>query len=110
MAVEAYKYWLASQLEEAFNNVGSSMMSDDFASKLLAWLYVEGGDSEIVTHNERLVTGFAIAQQKFKILGGETPNTHGVKLIQERVKELKEGNYSWVREIEEKYNVKLMKE
>jgi hypothetical protein len=43
-------FQLASQLEEAFNAVGASMMSDEFAGKLLAYVYVMGGGNEAFIH------------------------------------------------------------
>ena len=38
MSAETFK--LAQQLEEAFNSVGSSMMTMNFAAKLLAFMYM----------------------------------------------------------------------
>ena len=35
-----FGFHLAQHLEEAFNQVGSSMMSMNFADKLLAYVYV----------------------------------------------------------------------
>lgn len=65
MSDETFK--LAQQLEEAFNSVGSSMMSMNFAAKLLAYVYVMGGGNEAVVYNEALNAGIAIAAQKFNI-------------------------------------------
>ncbi|MDR3168332.1 MAG: hypothetical protein LBU27_00790, partial [Candidatus Peribacteria bacterium] len=56
---------LGTQLEEAFNSIGLSMMSDDLAAKLLAYVYVMGGENEEVTHNEQLLAGIKIAQRKY---------------------------------------------
>jgi len=67
-------------VEQAFNQFGMSMMSDDFASKLLATLYIFGGVNSIYTMNNRLVNGILIAQQKFNIKGGEIPNADGIIL------------------------------
>ena len=36
----SFGFQLAQQLEETFNQVGSSMMSMNFAAKLLAYVYV----------------------------------------------------------------------
>ena len=98
---------LARQLEQAFNSVGTSMMSDDFASKLLAWLYVEGGGNELVTHHHGLIAGIGIAQQKFNIKGGEIPNRRGAVLIKVRIAQLMRGDRSWLSEIEKRYNIKI---
>ena len=78
---------LAAQLESAFNQIGTSMMSNDFAAKLLAYLYVFGGGNEAVTLHEGLNAGILIAQEKFKIKGGCIPDKEGVKLIQQYIKE-----------------------
>ena len=68
-----FGFQLAQQLEEAFNQVGSSMMSMNFAAKLLAYVYIMGGGNEAVVYNEGMNAGIAIASQKFKIKGGEIP-------------------------------------
>lgn len=78
---------LAPQLEEAFNQIGSSMMEKHFAAKLLAFTYVFGGGNEAVTMHSGLNAGILIAQEKFKIKGGCIPDAEGVKLIQQYIKE-----------------------
>jgi hypothetical protein len=101
---------LANQLEQAFNQIGTSMMSDDFCSKLLAYVYVMGGGNEAVVMHSGLNAGIRIAQEKANIKGGEIPNAKLLPLIQERIKELegsyKEGKYqcAWLTEIYERYN------
>jgi len=101
----------AKQLEEAFNKIGGSMMSDDFASKLLAWAYVMGGNTEIITKHTGLNSGISIAQQKFNINGGEVPCEKGIKLVKQRITELEKhtNDTDWLREIEERYEIKLPK-
>jgi hypothetical protein len=101
-------------MEEAFNSVGVSMMSDDFAAKLLAYVSVLGGRDESVVTNCKLVAGIAIAQQKFKIKGGEIPDAKGLVLIQQYTKELetylKEAKKPfkddfWLKEVFDRYDL-----
>ena len=68
-----------NQLEEAFNSIGASMMSTEFAAKLLAWTLKYGGGNEAVTMHGGLNAGIRIAQQKFNLFGGETPTLEGVQ-------------------------------
>lgn len=100
---------LASQLESAFNQLGLSMMTDDFAAKLLAYVYVMGGGNESVTLHEGLHAGIRIAQQKFNLYGGEVPSLVGIKLLQRYIPELerKELHCPWLSEIEKRYNLQM---
>lgn len=101
-------FQLAQQLEEAFNGIGSSMMSLNFAAKLLAYVYVRGGGNEAVTMHEGLNAGIAIAQQKFNIKGGERPDYKGVACIRAFINELerKGDNTPWLKDIYQRYNLK----
>ena len=49
--MSAQTFQLAQQLEEAFNQIGTSMMSMNFAAKLLAYVYVMGGEMEALCRN-----------------------------------------------------------
>lgn len=102
-----FGFQLAQQLEEAFNQVGSSMMSMNFAAKLLAYVYVMGGGNEAVVYNEGMNAGIAIASQKFKIKGGEIPEARAIPVIRAFIKELeREGdNTPWLKEIFNRYNI-----
>lgn len=104
-------FQLAGQLEQAFNNIGSSMMSDDFACKLLAYLYVMGGGNEAVTMHEGLNAGIAIAQQKLNIKGGEVPHARFIPIFQKRVAELEKDmeQTEWLKEIYTRYDLKPSK-
>lgn len=106
-----FTFQLAQQLEEAFNAVGATMMTDDFAAKLLAYVYVMGGGNEAVTMNEGLNAGIAIAQQKFNIKGGETPTAQAIPLIQRYTKELENtgDDTHWLEEIFTRYQLKSKK-
>lgn len=100
---------LAADLENAFNQIGDSMMRDDFAAKLLSYVYVMGGGNEAVTIHEGLHAGIRIAQEKFRLKGGEVPDANGVLLIQKYVYELerKELHCPWLSEIEKRYNLNM---
>lgn len=98
---------LAGQLEEAFNQIGASMMNNEFAAKLLAYLYVMGGGNEAVVLHQGLNAGIMIAQQKFNLKGGEIPSAEGVKLIQQYIKELEATmeDTPWLQEIFTRYHL-----
>lgn len=100
---------LAAQMEEAFNQFGASMLKDDFAAQLLAYVYVMGGGNEAVSLHEGLHAGIRIAQQKFNIYGGCVPSVHGVKLIQKYIVELERKLYHcpWLSDIAKRYNLKM---
>jgi len=99
--------FLSRDLEQAFNSIGSSMMSLEFASKLMAFIYVYGGENSIFTQHEALLAGAGIAQQKLHIMGGEVPDPEGVILIQKYIKELEEHKDStdWLHEICDRYEL-----
>ena len=84
---------LAAQLENAFNQIGTSMMTNEFAAKLLAYVYVFGGGNEAVTLHKGLNAGIMIAQEKFNIKGGCIPNAEGVVLIQKYIKEAEQAEF-----------------
>lgn len=90
---------LASNLEQAFNSIGTSMMSLNFASKLLAYVAVM---------HEGLNAGIAIAQRKFNIFGGEVPDYKGIICIRAFINELerKGDKTPWLKEIYDRYNLK----
>lgn len=101
-------YQLAQQLERCFQQIGTSMMSDEFAAKLCAYVYVMGGGNEAVVMHEGLNAGIAIAQEKFNIKGGQIPDQNGVRLINQYIKELEKtmDNTEWLKEIFQRYNLK----
>jgi hypothetical protein len=109
----------AREMEAAFNSIGVSMMSDDFAAKLLAYVSVMGGGNEAVVTNKKLLAGIGIAQQKFNIKGGEVPDANGITLFQKYVAELetyiKESKEPfaddfWLKEVFDRYDFKWGKE
>lgn len=100
---------LAGQLEEAFNNIGRSMMSYEFAGKLLAFLLKYGGGMEAVTHHKGINAGIMIAQEKCNIKGGCIPDMQGVVAFQKYNKELsqekQELECEWLWEIFMRYEL-----
>lgn len=79
---------LANDFEQAFNQIGLSMMPNDFAAQLLSYVYVLGGSNEHVVMNEGLNAGIQIAQRKFNIFGGCVPSEIGILLIQKYSRDL----------------------
>ncbi len=92
-------------LEGAFNQVGASMMNDNFACKLLAWLHLMGGYTELTVINPIVNAGILLAQKKLNIYGGVVPNKELLGLLQQRIKELEntKENTIWLNEIYERY-------
>ncbi len=105
MSSESFK--LAQDLEKAFQSIGSTMMSDDFACKLLAYVYHMGGGNEAVVHHEGLNAGIAVAQQKLNLFGGEKPNTKMLPSLQSRIREIEslDDKTPWLHEIFDRYNL-----
>jgi hypothetical protein len=101
---------LATDLESAFNQIGCSMMSADFAAKLMAYVYVMGGGNEQLVTHVGLNAGINIAQEKFHLNGGETPDSEGVVLINKYIAELEKSKVEtvWLKEIKERYKLKRL--
>lgn len=74
---------LAQDLEQAFNQVGESMMKPEFAAQLLAYTYVIGGEATVLS--ESMNAGIAIASQKFNIKGGEVPKAEYMFLLRSKI-------------------------
>lgn len=98
---------LMLQFEEALNQIGASMMTDDFACKLLAWLNVIGGYTELTVINPAVNGGIQIAQKKLNIYGGEIPNQRLMPMLLQRIQELKsfQEETTWLDEIYDRYPV-----
>lgn len=96
---------LAGQLEQAFSQIGFTMMSDEFAAKLLAYVYVMGGGNEAVVYHKSMNADIHIAQQKANLYGGSIPNLEMIPLINKYIKELEKSMDScpWLSEIFNKY-------
>lgn len=106
--MSSFTFALAQDLEQAFNRIGTSMMSQSFAGKLLAYVYVMGGGNEAVVYNEALNAGIAIAAQKFGIKGGEKPDYISIPIVRAFVKELERtgDDTPWLSDIFSRYNIR----
>jgi hypothetical protein len=99
---------LPGQLEQAFEQIGATMMSDDFCAKLLAFTYVLG--PEVCVLHKGLNAGIQIAQQKANLYGGHIPDMKLVKLIQHYSRDLEQTREEtpWIREIYQRYELHFM--
>jgi hypothetical protein len=108
---------LAAQLEQMFNKVGSSMMSDDFCAKLLAFTY--HFNTELVVLHKGLNAGIMIAQEKANMKGGCVPDPVIVREFNRYMLDLEKGEEEekekgkdaylkhapWLQEIYDRYEL-----
>ena len=87
-----YKGWI-----EAFQSAGIKSLSDDTCCKLLAVVYVFGGNSEAFTHNVKLLADVEYAQKRLNIGGSLVPDLELAPILRgyiaELEKKLKEAPY-----------------
>lgn len=99
------------QWNEACKAAGLVSIGKDTSAKLLAIVYVLGGEREAFTHNEKLKADIDYIQEEFGFQGGETPNKEVVELLKAYTKELEasDKNYpQWVKKLmEENYNINI---
>lgn len=79
---------LYSQWIEALETVGLKPISDDTCCKLLAVVYVFGGNSESFTSHLKLVADIQYSQKRMNINGGLIPNADLLPILQTYIKEL----------------------
>lgn len=60
--------------------VGLPIVSEEVCAIICAMLVVHG-NHEMFTHNHRLVCELQYAQKRFKVEGGESPDTHFASLV-----------------------------
>jgi hypothetical protein len=102
---------LLKDMEDAFNSIGTTMFSDDFCCKLLAWVYIFGGGNEAVTLNKTMHDTIKVAQDRLNLHGGEVPNAKLLPLLQRYMKEADahergEAEATWVNtEINSRYSI-----
>ena len=85
--------------------------------KLLAILYVFGGNSENFTHNLKLVADIKYAQKQSRLDGGKTPDALYVREIGKLARELEMLKYDgllssahpnhWAVQMMNKYNIRI---
>lgn len=98
------------KLTEAADQCGLKIISDDFCCKLLAWVYMFGAETEMITYNVKLRTDISSAQKRLNIFGGEIPDKELSEKLRGYIKEC--GDYfkplrpQWVDEIDRRYNIK----
>lgn len=100
-----YEKLLATALQ-----CGLKVISDDFCCKLLAWLYVYGGERESVLYNVKLRAEIMYAQSRLNLHGGEVPDAELSSRLRQYVNEC--GSYShparpcWMDEIDKRYGIR----
>lgn len=101
--MEAYR--LGDAQEASMQSAGLSSMGEEEAARLLAWLLVMGDASAETTHGPALAHAVARAMRKFRVIGGETPDPRGARLVRERAAELRRlgKETPWLREVTGRY-------
>jgi hypothetical protein len=83
----------------------------DTAAKMLAIVYVLGGEREAFTHNEKLKADLEYIQDVYGFQGGEVPNQEVVELLKSYTKELESNDKEypeWATKLmQENYGIKL---
>lgn len=82
---------LAEQWNDAFRSLGiqthAATISTVSACRLLAALYLYGGENECFTLNERIVDDILEAQNLLNLHGGETPDGRKIPYLQDCIKD-----------------------
>lgn len=99
------------QWNESCKAAGLVSIGKDTAAKLLAIVYVLGGEREAFTHNEKLKADIDYIQEVYGFQGGETPNQEVVEPMKSYVKELEANDKDfpqWATKLmQENYGIKL---
>ena len=100
------------QWNEACKAAGLVSISKDTAAKLLAIVYVLGGEREAFTHNEKLKADIDYIQDVYKFQGGDSPNQEVAKKLRKYCFELSNCNDKdypqWATKLmQENYGIKL---
>lgn len=102
---------LRKQWNEACKAAGLVSIGKDTAAKLLAIVYVLGGERESFTHNEKLKADIDYIQEVYGFQGGEVPSQEVVELLKSYTKELEanEKDYpQWAKKLmEENYSINI---
>jgi hypothetical protein len=70
---------------------GLKIIPDDKCCRLLAWLYIYGGENEQIL-DSRVSDAIFYAQGRLKLLGGEKPNADLLPVLQGYIKEITGNN------------------
>lgn len=99
------------QWNESCKAAGLVSIGKDTAAKLLAIVYVLGGEREAFTHNEKLKADIDYIQDVYGFQGGEVPNQEVVELLKSYTKELEANDKDypqWATKLmQEQYGIKL---
>lgn len=99
------------QWNESCKAAGLVSIGKDTAAKLLAIVYVLGGEREAFTHNEKLKADIEYIQEVYGFQGGEVPNPKVVELLKSYTKELEANDKDypqWATKLmQENYGIKL---
>lgn len=77
-----------TEWNESLAGVGIKPLSDDTCCRLLAVVYVFGGEREAFTHNARLLADTRHAQKRLRLSGGEAPDAELVPVMNRYIAEL----------------------
>jgi hypothetical protein len=103
------------QWNESCKAAGLVSIGKDTAAKLLAIVYVLGGEREAFTHNEKLKADLEYVQDVYGFQGGEVPNKEVADLFRKYVVELdfftpsiNQWHPQWATKLmQEQYGIKL---
>ena len=98
------------QWNESCKEAGLVSIGKDTAAKLLAIVYVLGGEREAFTHNEKLKADLEYIQDVYGIYGGKIPDQEVVELVKSYTKQLEasEDYPQWATKLmNENYNINL---
>lgn len=102
---------LRKQWNDACKAAGLVSISKDTAAKLLAVIYVHGGEREVFTHNEKLKSDLEYVQETYSFFGGLIPDVEVKNKFRNYVKQLEATEKEppkWARKLMiENYNIKL---
>lgn len=99
------------QWNEACKAAGLVSIGKDTAAKLLAIVYVLGGERECFTHNGKLIDDIWYIKDVYGIYGGKIPDQEVVKLVKQYSSELEANDKDypqWATKLmQENYGIKL---
>jgi hypothetical protein len=86
---------------------GLKIIPDDKCCRLLAWLYVYGGENEQIL-DSRVSNAIFYAQGRLNLRGGEAPDVELVPMLQSYIKSVEDYDNppEWVIELEKEYGIK----
>jgi hypothetical protein len=87
---------------------GIPIISGDKCCRLLAWLYVCGGENEQTVLDSRLSNALLYAQKRLNLLGGEIPDVELLPVLRGYIQSITDymNPPEWVLELEKEYGIK----